>query len=172
MMQNSNSDGPPEDATEEPVVVTYREVEKVLTGQEARGNIAEAANKDSEATPIERASVMAAMGNVLNELRRAEEKAGALVLTTPHHGPASRLQSLIASARPPISSSRRCRPADWRRSSIPGLVRLGNGRVGEAQAPQASRHDASEEGAGRTVPAAGPRRRAGGLGDRALRRAG
>ena len=31
---------------------------------------------------------MAAMGNVLNELRRAEDKAGGLVLTTPHHGPA------------------------------------------------------------------------------------
>ena len=86
-----------EDATQEPVVVTFREVEKVLTGQEAVGNITEVANKDTEATPIERATVMAAMGNVLNELRRAEEKAGALVLTTPHHGPATRLQSLIAS---------------------------------------------------------------------------
>ena len=86
-----------EPATQEPVVVTFREVEKVLTGQEAVGNITEAANRDTEATPIERATVMAAMGNVLNELRRAEEKAGALVLTTPHHGPASRLQSLIAS---------------------------------------------------------------------------
>jgi hypothetical protein len=96
-MQNTESPGPVEEATQEPVVVTFREVEKVLTGQEAVGNITEVANRDTEATPIERATVMAAMGNVLNELRRAEEKAGALVLTTPHHGPASRLQSLIAS---------------------------------------------------------------------------
>ena len=81
----------------DPVVVTFREVEKVLTGHEAVGNITEAANKDPESTPLEKATVMAAMGNVLNELRRAEYKAGALVLTTPHHAPASRLQSLIAS---------------------------------------------------------------------------
>ena len=82
---------------QEPVVVTFREVEKVLTGQEAVGNIIEAAKDDPAATAVEKATVMAAMGNVLNELRRAEHKAGAQVLTTPHHGPASRLQSLIAS---------------------------------------------------------------------------
>ncbi|MEA2903274.1 MAG: hypothetical protein QOI12_661 [Alphaproteobacteria bacterium] len=82
---------------QEPVVVTFREVEKVLTGQEAVGNLTEVANKDLTATPLERATVMAAMGNVLNELRRAEHEAGALVLTTPQHGPTSRLQSLIAS---------------------------------------------------------------------------
>jgi hypothetical protein len=96
-MPSTESRGSAEDATQEPVVVTFREVEKVLTGQEAVGNITEAANQDTAATPIERATVMAAMGNVLNELRRAEEKAGALVLSTPHHGPATRLQSLIAS---------------------------------------------------------------------------
>ncbi|MBI3435694.1 MAG: metallophosphoesterase [Proteobacteria bacterium] len=81
----------------EAVIVTYREVEKVLTGREAVGNITEAANQDSEATPLERASLMAAMGHVLNELRRVENEAGAMVLTTPPHGPATRLQSLIAS---------------------------------------------------------------------------
>lgn len=96
-MPNTESPVSVGEAAQEPVVVTFREIEKVLTGQEAVGNITEVANKDTEATPIERATVMAAMGNVLNELRRAEEKAGALVLTTPHHGPASRLQSLIAS---------------------------------------------------------------------------
>ena len=88
-MPNTESPGSVEEATQEPVVVTFREIEKVLTGQEAVGNITEVANRDTEATPIERAAVMAAMGNVLNELRRAEEKAGALVLTTPHHGPAT-----------------------------------------------------------------------------------
>jgi hypothetical protein len=81
----------------DPVVVTFREVEKVLTGQEAVGNLNDVAQKDPEATPLEKATVMAAMGNVLKELRRAEHDAGALVLTTPQHGPASRLQSLIAS---------------------------------------------------------------------------
>src|SRR5262245_54605935 len=80
-----------------PVVVTYREVEKILTGTEAVANIQEAANRDAEASPAERAAVMAAMGKLLTEIRRAEDKAGAQVLTTPDHGPASRLQSLIAS---------------------------------------------------------------------------
>jgi Calcineurin-like phosphoesterase len=96
-MSDNNSENSATAAPPQPVVVTFREVEKVLTGQEAIGNITEAAHKDPEATPMERAAVMAAMGNVLNELRRAEEKAGALVLTTPHHGPATRLQSLITS---------------------------------------------------------------------------
>jgi len=80
-----------------PVVVTFREVQRILTGVEAVGNIQEAANRDPDATPAERAAAMAAMGRVLNELRRAEEKAGALVLSTPEDGPSARLQSLIAS---------------------------------------------------------------------------
>ena len=80
-----------------PVVVTFREVQRIVTGSEAAGNIQEAANNDPESTPLERATAMAAMGRVLNELRRAEEQADALVLTTPQDGPASRLQSLIAS---------------------------------------------------------------------------
>jgi len=79
------------------VVVTFREIERLLSGTEARGQIVEAANNDSEASPEEKATVMAAMGNVLNELRQAEAKAGALVMTTPQHAPSSRLQSLIAS---------------------------------------------------------------------------
>jgi hypothetical protein len=83
--------------SEPPVVVTFREVERVMTDQEAIGNIREAANADTQASPAERAAVMAAVGAVLNELRRAEQKAGARVLTTPHHAAASRLQSLIAS---------------------------------------------------------------------------
>src|ERR1043166_3025411 len=80
-----------------PVVVTFREIEKVLTGHEGLGNIREAASRDAGASPAERAAVMAAIGDVLNELRRAERKQGARVLTTPHHAAAARLQSLVAS---------------------------------------------------------------------------
>ena len=82
---------------EQPVVVTFREVEKILTGNEAVPNITEAANQDPEASPAEKAAVMAAMGNILRELRNAQNQAGANVLVTAQHGAASRLQSLIAS---------------------------------------------------------------------------
>lgn len=79
-----------------PVVVTFRQIEQVLTGQEAVGNLQEVALSDDSATPAEKAAVMAAMGKVLRELRRAEQDAGALVLTTAQDGPASRLQSMVA----------------------------------------------------------------------------
>jgi hypothetical protein len=69
-------------------------VEKILTAAEALDPMTEVAQRESD---MERAQVMAAIGHVLRELRQAEEAAGALVLTTPHHGPATRLQSLIAS---------------------------------------------------------------------------
>lgn len=82
---------------ETPVVVTFREVEKILTGNEAVANISEAAQQDAEASPVEKAAVMAAMGKILNELRKAQNETGAEVLVTAQHGPASRLQSLIAS---------------------------------------------------------------------------
>ena len=81
----------------QPVVVTFREIERILTGREAVGCIQEAATKDPEASPVEKAAVMASMGRVLTQLRKVEQDAGALVLTSPHDGPASRLQSLIAS---------------------------------------------------------------------------
>ena len=81
----------------QPVVVTFREVEKALTGREALEALPAAADADTEAPAAERAAVMAAVGTVLNQLRRAEETAGAMVLTTPHHAPSCRLQSLIAS---------------------------------------------------------------------------
>jgi hypothetical protein len=79
------------------VVVTFREIEKVLTGTEARGQIQEAANRDPQAPPEEKATAMAAVGYALNELRRADQAACALVMTTPPHAPSSRLQSLVAS---------------------------------------------------------------------------
>jgi len=55
----------PVDQPASPVVVTFREIEKLLTGQEALGNIREAANRDKEASPAERAAVMAAVGVAL-----------------------------------------------------------------------------------------------------------
>ena len=118
-----------------PVVVTFREIEKALTGQEAMGNIREVASRDTEASPAERAAVMAAIGNVLNELRRAEQKAGARVLSTPHHPAASRLQSLIASgdaadAQVRAAADRRTRSEVRHRR----LVRLGHGGMAEAEA--------------------------------------
>jgi hypothetical protein len=85
---------------DQPVVVTFRQVEKAIGGQEAIGNLQEVVARDRETPNLEKAAIMAAVGNVLTELRRAEENAGAAVLSTAHSGPAgamaSRLQSLIA----------------------------------------------------------------------------
>ena len=50
-MQNASSNDFAPASAQEPVVVIFREIEKVLTGQEAVGNITEAANKDPAATP-------------------------------------------------------------------------------------------------------------------------
>lgn len=80
-----------------PVVVTFREAEEVLTGQEAVSNLQEAADEDTGVTPEGKAAILAAMGNVLNALRRSEKEAGARVLNTPQDDRAARLQSLIAS---------------------------------------------------------------------------
>lgn len=84
-------------STSEPVVVTFQQIEKALTKQEAVGNLREAAEADTDVTDLERGRVMAAMGGILNDLRKAESDAGATVLTTAHNGAASRLQSLLAS---------------------------------------------------------------------------
>jgi hypothetical protein len=74
-----------------PVIVTLREVERVLRTSES--TVLEAADQGVEA-----AQAMAAMGAILKELRKAEREAGsATVLITAQHGPSSRLQSLIAS---------------------------------------------------------------------------
>lgn len=79
------------------VVVTFREAQRILTGMEAVKNIPEAARRDTAASPVEKAAAMAAVGQALNQMQKAENEAGAMVLTTPQHGPAARLQSLIAS---------------------------------------------------------------------------
>jgi hypothetical protein len=79
----------------QPVVVTARELEKILALHEGL-----AGARPSE---VEDADVTTAMANIFNELRRAEAKAEVPVLTTPHDGPwagpAARLQSLIASGQ-------------------------------------------------------------------------
>jgi len=88
---------PPVEGPDEQVIVTFASVEAVLGRQEAVESIQEAANQDLAASPAERAAAMAAIGHILNQLRSSEQEAGATVLTTAQHGPASRLQSLIAS---------------------------------------------------------------------------
>jgi hypothetical protein len=76
------------------IIVTFGEIERLFTSQEAIEPLAEVAREESA---LETAQVMAAVGNVLRRLRRAEEKGGAPVLSTADHGPSARLQSLVAS---------------------------------------------------------------------------
>jgi len=82
---------------EQPVVVSFKEVEKTLTGNEAVKNLDEVSKSDSELSPVEKAAVMATVGNILRVGRKAQEESGDNVLVTAQHGPASRLQSLLAS---------------------------------------------------------------------------
>jgi hypothetical protein len=80
-----------------PIIVTRREVERILVREGAESAIGEAAVK---ANDMERAQAMAMMGAILRELRRTEAEHGSPdVLVAPDHGPASRLQSLIASGQ-------------------------------------------------------------------------
>ncbi|MGJ4953549.1 metallophosphoesterase family protein [Bradyrhizobium sp. HKCCYLS20291] len=79
------------------VVVTADEAFRVFTGREAIGNIQEVAATDDTVSDVEKAAVLAGLGNTLDKLRRAEKAAGAKVLSTPNDGRAARLQSLIAS---------------------------------------------------------------------------
>ncbi|WP_315755856.1 MULTISPECIES: metallophosphoesterase family protein [unclassified Bradyrhizobium] len=82
---------------DEPVVVTFEQVAKALGTAEALGNLTEAAGRDDRTPPVEKAAIMAGIGNVLEQIRKAEASVGAKVLTTPHDARAARLQSLIAS---------------------------------------------------------------------------
>lgn len=79
------------------VVVTSEQVERALTSTEALENLAEAANRDAQTSPVTKAAIMAGIGNVLTRIRQAEQEAGAKVLTTPQDERAARLQSLVAS---------------------------------------------------------------------------
>lgn len=82
-------------ATARPVVVTRKEVERIFLGKGAESAIHEAA---AEQNPMEHAQAMAMTGAILRELQKAETELGSdRVLVAAQHGPASRLQSLIAS---------------------------------------------------------------------------
>jgi Calcineurin-like phosphoesterase len=92
-------DSVPKQAPPQPVVVTFEQVSKALGTTEAVGQLNEAANQDADISPVQKAAILAGLGNVLDQLRRAEESAGAKVLTTPNDARAARLQSLIASGQ-------------------------------------------------------------------------
>lgn len=88
--------------SKQPVVVTWRGLGKLVAGQEAVTLIDNAAKADSTASNEQKAVAAATMAHVLKELGKAEAEVGALglkepVLTTPHDGPASRFQTVIAS---------------------------------------------------------------------------
>jgi hypothetical protein len=78
-----------------PVIVTRREIERIFVQKQAESAIHETALQQS---PMEQAQAMAMTGAILRELQKAEQDQGTdRVMITAKHGPASRLQSLIAS---------------------------------------------------------------------------
>ena len=78
-----------------PVIVTRREIERLFVNKDAESAIHEVA---AEQSPMEHAQAMAMTGAILRELQKAEVETGSeKVLVTAQHGPASRLQTLIAS---------------------------------------------------------------------------
>lgn len=87
----------PEPPSVAPVVVSFRQIQQILTGHESRGQLDEVIARDTDDDPLARAAAMAAMGEILRQLERCEADAGAVVLNTPSHDAASRLQSLVAS---------------------------------------------------------------------------
>ena len=70
---------------------------QVLRGIEALSNIKDVAASDETMSDVEKAALLAGLGNVIDKLRRAEKGAGAKVLSTPNDARVARLQSLIAS---------------------------------------------------------------------------
>lgn len=81
----------------DPVVVTFEQISKAIGSDEAMGNLGEASGRDATIDPVQKATIMAGVGNVLRMLQDAERTAGAKVLTAPHDARAARLQSLVAS---------------------------------------------------------------------------
>jgi len=79
------------------VVVTADEIARIFSSCEALGNIEEAAKSDEAMPDIQKAAVLAGLGNVLAKLRQAQRGAGAKVLYTPNDPRAARLQSLVSS---------------------------------------------------------------------------
>ena len=79
------------------VVVTFEQISKAIGSREAIGNLGEVSGRDTTTDPVQKAAIMAGVGNILRMLQDAERAAGAKVLTTPHDARAARLQSLVAS---------------------------------------------------------------------------
>ena len=78
-----------------PVIVTRREVERIFIEKNAESAIHEAAEQEGS---LEHAQAMAMTGAILRELQKAETETGSdRVMVTAQHGPASRLQAMIAS---------------------------------------------------------------------------
>ena len=79
----------------QPVIVKRQEIERLFLQKKAESAIHEVAREEN---PLEHAQAMAMTGAILRELQKAEDAMGTdRVLVTAQHGPASRLQSLIAS---------------------------------------------------------------------------
>jgi hypothetical protein len=78
------------------VIVTRKEIERILIGKNGEAVIGEAAGQQGS---VEQAQAMAMLGGILRELQKAAAAQGGTdrVLVTAQHGPTSRLQSLIAS---------------------------------------------------------------------------
>ena len=78
-----------------PIVVTRREIERLLLDRGAESAIHQTAQEHGQ---LEKAQAMAMTGAILREIQKAEDNQGTdRVLVTAQHGPTSRLQSLIAS---------------------------------------------------------------------------
>jgi hypothetical protein len=79
------------------VIVSADEISRIFTGTEALPTLKDVAASDDTISDVDKAALLAGLGNVLDTLRRAEKTAGAKVLSTPNNARAARLQSLIAS---------------------------------------------------------------------------
>lgn len=78
-----------------PVIVTRKEIERVFIQKNGESAIHQAAQ---EVSPMEHAQALAMTAAIMRELNKAELAMGSdRVAVTAQHGPASRLQSLIAS---------------------------------------------------------------------------
>jgi hypothetical protein len=80
------------------VIVSARTMTTALTKTEAASALTEVADVDPSITPVAKAAELAAIGTILQDIRKAEADMGSdsIVLSTPHNARASRLQSLVA----------------------------------------------------------------------------
>ena len=79
-----------------PVVATFRQIKSVIESREALEPASSDANVAMD--PIERAAMLASIGEAMRKLQRAQVRSGSeMVAVSVHDAQASRLQSLIAS---------------------------------------------------------------------------